>query len=215
MELVVYRRLRVRRQSALPSLLASLGIYIVLENAAAMIWGDAPRSFPASSSRVSIRILGGYLTRIQVMVIGVSAALAILLWLLLRMTHFGLGLRAVASDRELAAVSGVPSGRLLAGSFFIGSALAGVAGGLAALEIGATPTMGMRALMMGIAAMVVGGGRVGGLVAGAFVLSIAQNVGVWFLGGSWQEAVALIVLFAFLLARPNGLFGKEATRVEI
>lgn len=207
MDFVVYGPLRRKSDSALPPLLASLGLYVALENAVALIWGDAPKFLPAGSWSTGIQVLDGRVTWIQLVQLGVSAGVVTLAELVLRTSRFGVGLRAVADDGELAAVSGVPAARLLSGAFCVGSAMAGVAGGLTAIDIGAAPTMGMPALMMGMVAMIVGGGRIGGLLAGAGVLSLSQNLGVWLLGGEWQEALTLAVLFVFLLIRPQGLLG--------
>ena len=206
----VYRPLRNRAASPLQPLLASLGLYVVLENLVAIVWGDAARFIATDSWNRVWRISGGSLTLVQMVQLAVSAMAILAVAVFLKRTRFGLGLRAVAVDYELAGVSGVRAGRTVTGAFLLGSAMAGLAGGLVALDTGATPTMGMRALMMGLVVMVVGGGRnILGIALGALLLAASQNAGALVVGGMWQEAIALGVLFVFLLVRPHGFLGRR------
>ena len=119
-------------------------------------------------------------------------------------------MRAVANDSELARVAGIESDKIILLTFALGSALAGIAGILVALDVDMTPTMGMNALMMGVVAVIIGGvGSIPGIALGALLLGMAQHLGVWFISSQWQDAIAFVILLLFLLFRPQGFLGKK------
>jgi branched-subunit amino acid ABC-type transport system permease component len=134
----------------------------------------------------------------------------------MKKSKMGKAIRAVANDSELALVSGVDSNRVILWTFAIGSAMAGLAGILFALDVDMTPTMGMNALMMGVVAMIIGGiNNIYGVAMGALLLGFAQHFGVWKISSQWQDAIAFIILFLFLLFRPQGFLGRKIKKVEI
>jgi len=136
------------------------------------------------------------------------------LWL--RYTIIGKAMRAVANDKVLARVSGIDSERVILYTFAMGSALAGIAGILVAFDVDMSPTMGMKALMMGVVTVIVGGvGSVPGIAAGALLLGIAQHLGVWKIGTQWQDAIAFGILLVFLVFRPQGFLGKKVKKVTL
>lgn len=98
----------------------------------------------------------------------------------------------------------------------IGSALAGVAGILVALDVDMTPQMGMSALLMGVVAVIIGGvGSIPGAALGGLLLGIAQSLGVWHIHSKWQSAIAFGILLIFLMFRPQGFFGRPPRQVEL
>lgn len=116
----------------------------------------------------------------------------------------------------LAEVSGVSRDRVVLYSFGVGSALAGLAGTLVAMDVGMTPAMGLNALMMSVVATVVGGVRsVSGVTLGAVFLSLAQHLGAWKISSRWQDAIAFVILLAFLLVRPEGVLGKKVRKATV
>lgn len=216
MELCVYRPLRSRSASPLILLLASLGIYIVLQNFVSMVFGDATKSIRSGVIEAGIRIWGARITPTQILTACLSVCLAVAVAFLIRHAKIGTAMRAVACDPELASVSGVESNRVILWTFALGSALAAGAGLLSALDVDMTPTMGLNALMMGVVAVVVGGvGSIPGVALGALLLAMAQHVGVWKIGSQWQDAIAFVVLLAFLLFRPQGFFGREVRSASV
>lgn len=210
MELFIYRPLRKRKSNELVLLLTSLGIYIVLQNIISMIFGDGTRTIRTGTVQEGINVFGARITPIQIFTICISIALAIALSLFLKNSKIGKAMRAVASDPELASVSGINSNAVILWSFIIGSGLAGIAGILVALDVNMTPTMGMNALMMGVVAVIVGGfNSISGIALGALLLAIAQHLGAWYIGSQWQSAIAFIILILFLLFKPEGFLGKK------
>ena len=125
-------------------------------------------------------------------------------------------MRAVADDLELARVSGIDSDRIILWTFAISSALAGIAGILVAFDTDMTPTMGLNVLLMGVVAVIIGGsGSIPGVALGALFLGLAQHLGVWGISSQWQDAIAFIILLAFLLVRPEGVLGKRVTKATV
>lgn len=122
----------------------------------------------------------------------------------------------MADDAQLASVCGIDADRVILSAFAIGSLLAGVAGILVALDVDMTPTMGMRALLMGVVAAIIGGiGSTTGTILGAVVLGLALHLGVWRLGAEWQDPIAFAVLLVFLVFRPYGIFGRRLRKAAV
>ncbi len=216
MEVSTYRPLRHKGASSLILLLASLGIYIVLQNVISLVFGDDTKTIRSGVVREGIDVLGARITPIQITTICVSVVLVVALALFLRRTKLGAAMRAVSSNPELARVSGIDSDRVILWAFAIGSALAGIAGILVALDVDMTPTMGMHALMMGVVAVIIGGvNSIPGVALGALLLGLAQHLGVWKISSQWQDAIAFIILLAFLLFRPQGFLGRRAKKATV
>ena len=216
MERYIYRFMRKNESNKLVLLLSSLGIYILMQNIISMIFGDQTQSFRDGIVREGIDIAGARITPIQIITICVSVILAIALSVFLKKTKTGCAMRAVANDSELANVSGINSNCTILWAFAIGSGLAGLAGILVALDVNMTPTMGMNALMMGVVTVIIGGvNSVTGIALGALLLATAQNIGAWYIGSQWQEAIAFVILVIFLLLRPQGFFGRKIRSASV
>ena len=161
-------------------------------------------------------LLGAKLTGQQVGMLVTSALLVLVTGALLSRTRVGLKMRAVADDPELAEVGGINSDHAVVWAFGIGSALAGTAGVLAALDVDIKPTMGMNALMMAVVVSVVGGMQsTAGMAMGALFLGLAQQFGVLYIGAEWQDAIAFAVLAVFLVLRPRGVLGREVRSGQV
>jgi branched-chain amino acid transport system permease protein len=156
-EWFIYKPLRKKKSSAIVLLLASLGIYIVLQNLISLFFGDDTKSIRTWEVREGIEVLGAYITPVQIIIIVCSLLLVVCCAAYLHLAKSGKAMRAVASDSELSKLSGIKSERIILISFAIGSALAGIAGILVALDVDMTPTMGMNMLLMGVVAMIIGG----------------------------------------------------------
>lgn len=216
MEFSIYRPLRRKAASPLILLFASLGIYIVLQNIISVVFGDDTKMIRSRIVEEGINIFGAMITPIQILTICVSVVLVVAVAVLLKSTKMGRAIRAVANDSELASVSGIESDRVILWTFALGSALAGVAGILVALDVDMTPTMGMRALMMGVVAAIIGGvGSIPGLALGALLLGMAQHLVVWKISSQWQDAIAFVILLAFLLFKPQGFLGKKVRKATV
>jgi len=212
-ELVVYRPLRRRGSSPLVLLLSALGIYIVLQNGISMLFGDDLKIIPGLDSGPSFTIGLARVTPVQIVTIATGALCVVATAIVLKTTRVGKMMRAVASDSELAEISGVRAGSVILASFAVGSVLAGLAGVLVALDTAMTPDMGLNVFLMAAAAMILGGVEsIPGIALGALLVGLTQHFGVWLLGSQWQDAIAFTILLIALAVRPQGLLGKRAVR---
>ncbi len=215
-ELIVYKPMRRWGATPLVLLLSSLGVYIVLQNIISMAFGDDTKTLRSGMVTEGIEFIGARITPIQIGIVAVSMILLLACWALMKFTKMGTAMRAVASDPNLALVTGIDTDRTILFAFLLGSLLAGIAGLLISFDVDMTPTMGMNALMMGVVAVIVGGvGSIPGAALGGFLIAFAQNFGVWKISSQWQDAIAFLVLLVFLLFRPYGFFGKKIRKVEV
>jgi branched-chain amino acid transport system permease protein len=212
----VYGPLQRRGAAGLVLLLASLGLYIVLQNGISVLFGDEVKSLRGGEVARGTILLGASITPVQMWIVAGSLASFMLIGVVLRFTRFGLALRAVASDPEMARVRGVNVSRVVLGAFALGSALAGLAALLVAFDADMTPTMGLNAMMFGIVALIVGGvDSTMGPLLGGLLLGLAQHVGVWKIGSQWQDAITFLILILFLLFRPQGFLGRPRRRAAV
>ena len=215
MEKGLYHPLRKRGASPLVLLLASLGLYIVLENLIALLFGNETRILrTALWGRGDGRQCshnGGSDSDCDHLLDRAGCDL----------DHAPIDrdrtdLRAVSGDPDLARILGVRSWVVNAVAFVVGSGMAGLASILVALDIDMRPTMGLWLLLPGVVAMIVGGtGSVPGALVGGLILGLVQHLGVWAIGARWQDAIAFVVLVLCLAIRPWGIFGRPTARAAI
>lgn len=208
-ELTVYRPMRKRKATDLTLLLASLGLYTLLQNVISLAWGDDTKTMRTGEVVEGHAILGARITDIQIVIVVASITMIMMITLILTQMKMGKTLRALANDSELARLSGVNSDRYILYAFAIGSFLAAVASIMISFDTDMTPTMGFNALMMAVVAVIVGGiNSLPGAALGGLLIGLAQNLGVAFLPSKWQDTIVFVILIVFLLFKPYGILGK-------
>lgn len=197
-------------------MIISLGIYVVLQNAVSMIWGDSTLTFRTWSVKQGHHIVGGTITDVQIVTIFVSLLLLLFVWLFLERTNIGKRLKAVSSNPTLSTIFGIRWELVATFSIAIGSALMACAGILIAADVDMTPTMGFDWLLYGVVAMIIGGmGRMRYMVLGALLLATAQHLSAYFLDSKWMNATAYVILIIFLCFRPYGFSGRKLKKTEV
>jgi len=215
-EVLVYRQMRKRKATDLTLLIASLGLYTLLQNVISMVWGDDTKTMRTGEVVEGHAVLGARITDVQIMIIIASLVLITLIWLVLTQMKFGKTLRALANDSELAKLSGINSDRYILFAFAVGSFLAAVAAIMISFDTDMTPTMGFNALVMGVVAVIVGGiSSLPGAAIGGLFIGLAQNLGVYWLPSKWQDTIAFVILILFLLFRPYGILGKKPQKQQL
>jgi branched-chain amino acid transport system permease protein len=215
-EVLVYRQMRKRNVPALAYLIASIGLYVVLQNCISLFFGDNTKIINTKEVTVGNQIFGAYITTIQIITVIVSIALFIAVNLFLHFTATGKSIRAVASNPELCNIYGISSNKIILIAFGIGSALAATAGILSAMDTNMTPTFGFNLLLYGLVAMIIGGvGSTRGLIAGALLVATVQHLAAYYIDTKWMDAVTYIILILFLIWKPFGFSGKRLKKVEI
>jgi branched-chain amino acid transport system permease protein len=214
----VVERALVRRVESAPPLnavIVTLGLLVLLEAAAGMIWGNTPRSFPAAFSIQGFEVGG---TRLlfspnDLFVVLVVLAVAGVLALLFRMTTLGLRMRAAAFAPEVARLQGVRVGRM----FTIGWALAAVVGSLAGVLVAPSVFVGPNQfdsiLIYAFVAAVLGGlDSPLGAIVGGVILGLVLSYVSGYEGSALAPLAALVVLVTTLMVRPSGLFSSARER---
>ena len=210
-EIFVYRPLRSRKSSHMVLLVASLGILTAIQAIVAILFTSQFQTLgQVDSSSQTFNFFGGVITEIQLIMFVSVIVVMIALALLLKFTFFGKSVKAISDDEEVSRMIGINTNFVVGVVFFIGSAIAGLAGILSGYDTGLEPTMGMSLLLKGVIASIIGGiGNVYGGVLGAFLLGFVENFGIWKISGEWKDAIAFSLLIIFLLFRPNGIFGRK------
>lgn len=217
LERVAYRPLR--HAPRLTPLITAIGMSIVLQNLAMIIWGRNYRTFPPLVPRHSFEVAGASFSSVQVMIVLVSAAVMAGLLFLIYRTKLGMAMRATAQNPQVASLLGVNTDRVIASAFVVGSALGAVAGVMVGTyyEIAHYQMGSMLGLKAFTAAVLGGIGNVAGAMAGGVLLGIIEALGAGyigdltngFLGSHYQDIFAFIVLIGVLMFRPSGLFGEK------
>lgn len=209
-ERIAYRPLR--NAPRLAPLITAIGISILLQQVAVLIWKSNPRSFPDVVSQQPIEFLGAHITGVQIAIIMLALAIMVGLLLLVEKTRLGRAMRAVSMNQPVAALMGVNINRVVSTTFVIGSALAAIAGVMWAANYGlATPTMGFTPGLKAFTAAVLGGiGNLGGAVVGGILLGLIESLGTGYLVPSeYRDVFAFLVLIGVLVLRPSGLMGER------
>ena len=212
----IYKPLQKRKLESWQMMIASLGVYVVLQNMVSIVWGDSTLSFRTWEVKQGHEFLGAYITDVQIITIISSIVLLVASWLFLEKTNIGRQVKAVSSNPELSTIFGISKSRAVVWSFVIGSGLAACAGILIAADTDMTPTMGFNWLLYAVVAMIIGGmGKMRYLFSGCLFLASAQHLAAYYLDSKWMNAIAYIILIVFLYFRPYGFSGKRIKKAEI
>jgi len=216
-EKLAYRPLR--NAPRLAPLITAMGMSLLLQTLAMIIWKPNPKPFPGLLPSDPIDLGGPVITVTQILILGLTAALlAALMWLVNR-TKLGRAMRATAENPRVAALMGVKPDMVISATFIIGATLAAVAGVMWAANYGTVQhSMGFLPGLKAFTAAVLGGiGNLAGAVVGALVLGLVEAIGAGYLGeltggvlGShYADIFAFVALILVLTLRPQGLLGER------
>ena len=216
-EKVAYRPLR--NSPKLAPLITAIGVSILLQTLAMIIWKPNYKAYPTLLPSDPIHIGGAVISPTQVLILGLTAvSLAVLMWLV-NFTKLGRAMRATAENPRVAALMGVKPDVLISATFLIGAVLAAIAGVMYASNYGtAQHAMGFLPGLKAFTAAVFGGiGNLGGAVVGGILLGLIEAIGSGYigqltggvLGSHYSDIFAFIVLIIILTLRPSGLLGER------
>ena len=216
-ERVAYRPLR--RAPKLAPLITAIGVSIILQNLAMLIWGRNYHAFPPILPTSDHEIFGATITSLQIVIIVVAALMMAGLTLLIQRTRLGRAMRATSENPPIAQLMGVNINQIISATFVIGSALAAVAGLMVSDNYSiAHYYMGFMLGLKAFTAAVLGGiGNLAGAMLGGLLLGIIEALGAGyigdltggFLGSHYQDIFAFFVLIGVLVFRPSGLIGER------
>ncbi len=216
-ERIAYRPLR--NAPRLAPLITAIGVSIVLQNLAMMIWGREYHSFPMPFDNTLHQFGGATMSDVQIGIVAVALLIMLgLMWLVHR-TRLGRAMRAVAENPAAATLMGVDINRVISVTFMLGSALAAIAGFMVSANYGIVHYyMGFMLGLKAFTAAVLGGiGNLRGAMLGGVLLGLIESLGAGyigdltggFLGSNYQDVFAFFVLIAVLIFRPSGLLGEK------
>jgi branched-chain amino acid transport system permease protein len=193
--------------------LTTLGISIILVQAASQYWGSVPLRVPSYLSNATVRVDDVLVPTALILAFGVLLVTLTLLWALERFTLTGTVLRALAGNRQAVEAAGINIYRYQMLAFAIGGAVCGVAGFALAPVTFASVQSGQTIGLVAFACWAVGGiGSNVGCAVGAWIVGIAQNFVIGEYGAQYALISVFVLLLAFLMMRPSGLFGRQAVR---
>ena len=196
-------------------LVASIGMFIAMEEVFRLVFGPYPLDFPATVPLPTIHVGGAVVTGVELTILIVGVVVLAGTWFTLRHTRLGLAWRATSQDRETASAMGINTALVIAMIFIIGYALAAASGVLLGVNYNTVyPTMGDIPAYKMLAIIVLGGlGNPLGTIAAAMLIGLVETFVVAYMGFVLpRDAVAFIVLIVILLVRPQGLLPAESFR---
>ena len=197
-------------------LILSLGVYIISQNLVSIFFGDDIKALGKGEVEVGHEFMGAYVTDIQITTMIASFVVLLLTLYIWHKTKFGFAIRAIADNPELSTVFGIPKERIILISFGLGSLYAGLGGVLVGFDTGITPTFGFCLLLFATVVRIIGGFySLWGIVAGAFILAVVQNLTAYYIDTKWMDAITYAILILFLIVRPYGVSGVKNQKVEI
>ncbi|WP_448590397.1 branched-chain amino acid ABC transporter permease [Thermoflexus hugenholtzii] len=203
------RPARRRRATPLTLVVLTLGLALVLNGLAGLLWGHEIRNLPALVSGPPLRLGPAVITREQLFNLAVGLLLALALYAFLRFTRTGLALRAVTQNPDVARLMGIPVDRILILAWGVGVGLGAIAGILAAPLIYLEPNAMLPLLIKGFAAAVLGGmTSLPGAVIGGWLLGILENLAAGYIATELKTPLAFALIVAVLVVRPAGLLGR-------
>jgi branched-chain amino acid transport system permease protein len=216
-ERIAYRPLR--NAPKLAPLITAIGVSIVLQNLAMMIWGREYHAFPMPLNNELHALGGAIITDVQIAIVLVAIAMMAMLMVIVHRTRMGRAMRAVAENPSVASLMGVDINRVISLTFMLGSALAAVAGFMVSANYGIVHYyMGFMLGLKAFTAAVLGGiGNLRGAMLGGVLLGLIESLGAGYigdltggvLGSNYQDVFAFFVLIAVLVLRPSGLLGER------
>ncbi len=215
-ERVAYRPLR--RAARLAPLITAIGVSILIQYTAALIWGKQYISLPQIVNPTQFTLAGATFTDLQLFIFLLACAvMAALLWFVKR-TRLGKAMRATEQNPEVAGLMGIDINRIIAFTFLLGSGLGAVAGLMVVLYYGIGHYfMGFMLGLKAFTAAVLGGiGKINGAVLGGMLLGLIESLASGYigdltggaLGSNYRDIFAFLVLVVVLVFRPSGLIGE-------
>jgi len=218
-ERVAYRPLR--NAPRLAPLISAIGMSVLLQTIAMMVWSRDPLMYPQLLPSLPIQLFNSAVTITgkELIIIAVAFLVMCALLLLVERTRLGRAMRATAEQTQIAALMGVNPNRVISITFMLGGALAGLAGVMIATNYGnANFYMGFIPGLKAFTAAVLGGiGNIRGAMLGGLLLGLIESLGAGYigdltggvLGSNYQDIFAFIVLIMVLVLRPSGLLGER------
>lgn len=203
--------LRKKKSMPIAALITTIGVSYIIQNLLMIFFGSEKKPFPPFFDFGMIKLGSIQFSSTQLFMFLVSLLLLLILTIVIRKTKIGLAMRATEQNAKAASLMGININFVVSITFFLGGSSAAIAGALISgyYQI-VYPTMGFMVGLKAFSAAVLGGiGILYGSVVGGLVVGLSESYAAAFLGGTYRDAVAFIILILVLIVRPAGLFGKK------
>jgi branched-chain amino acid transport system permease protein len=205
--LAVYYPLRNR--SFLPVIISTIGASILLENGVLATYGPRPQTLDGMFDVPGFSIGDVFFDTQYIVILVVTVVMVALQYVFFERTLLGKKMQATSQDKEMASLLGIPVMTMIMITFMYATALGGLAGILVAPVLFVTVGMGSTIALKAFAASMIGGfGDVKGAIAGGLALGVIETFGAAYISVPYKDAFGFLVLFVFLLVRPQGIFGE-------
>jgi branched-chain amino acid transport system permease protein len=198
----------LNRWTDIDIIMISIGLFILLENGARLLFGTAPKMIPDPFASKGVNLLFFSTSRIRILCFIFSCLAILLLQLFLTKTKMGVAIRATSQNRNAALLMGINISFIYSLTFVVGSALAGIGGVLYGTIFAVFPMMGAMPTLKAFAITILGGmGNIRGAIFGGFILGVAETLGGNYLSMQYKNAIGFVIIILVLLIIPHGLFG--------
>jgi branched-chain amino acid transport system permease protein len=206
--------LRAKNSKGIAALITTIGISYIIQNFLMIAFGTQTKFFPKLFDYGTVSIGGVALSTTQIFIFVVSLILLLVLTFIIKGTKIGLAMRAVEQNQKAAHLMGIDVNRVITFTFFLGGASAAIAGTLISGYYQVVyANMGFLAGLKAFSAAVLGGiGILHGSIFGGLVVGISESFAATYLGGTYRDAIAFLILIIVLLIKPAGLFGKKGIK---
>ncbi|MBI2873653.1 MAG: branched-chain amino acid ABC transporter permease [Firmicutes bacterium] len=206
---IAYQPIRTRSNSPVLIIISSIGLLMILNQTAVLLWGAEPLQYPAQIAEGGRRLGGVWFPMQTLWIIGIAAVLMLVFHLVFHRTQFGRMMRAVADDPLMSRLVGINVNHSVGVTFLVAGALAAAAGALyapiyyASYEIGIIGVKGFAAAILG------GYGNIVGAMIGGIILGQVEAFGSTYISSAYRDVLAYTLLILVLLLRPQGILGER------
>jgi branched-chain amino acid transport system permease protein len=200
----------LRHRSFLPVIISTLGASIFMQNTALYIFGPQPRAMDRIFKTQGIEVGGVFMDTQYLAILGFTAIAVAFQYILFERTLLGKKLQATSQDKDMARLVGIPVASMIAFTFIYSAVLGGLAGALVSPILFVSIGMGSIIALKAFAAAIIGGfGDIRGAIIGGLLLGLVESFGAQYISVAYKDAFAFLLLFVFLLFRPQGIFGEK------
>lgn len=206
--------LRKRNAPKVTALISTIGVSIFLQNLVMIVWGSETKNFPLVINLGAVEVFGTKISILQILIFLICLVIMAGLNIMIQKTKIGKAMRATEQNPEAAKLMGIDVNLVIMITFFIGSALASVAGTMVGMYYQTIdPYIGYMAGLKAFAAAVLGGiGVLPGAIVGGLLIGVIETLAAGYISAGYRDAIAFAVLVIMLIVKPAGLLGKQAVK---
>jgi branched-chain amino acid transport system permease protein len=200
----------LRHRSFLPVIISTLGASIFMQNIVLYFFGPQPKPMARVFETQGIEVGGVFMDTQYLVILAVTAVAVAFQYFLFERTLLGKKLQATSQDKDMARLVGIPVASMIAFTFIYSATLGGIAGILVSPVLFVSIGMGSIIALKAFSATIIGGfGDVTGAIVGGLLLGVVESFGANYISVPYKDAFAFLLLFIFLLLRPQGIFGEK------